>query len=67
MSATDAVTIERTESLVLCKCPPSLCRHEPDGYRLVVEWGAWDAAGNFLGTWDTKREAVAAIGGGPAS
>jgi hypothetical protein len=25
-----------------------------------VEWGVWDDRGNFLGTFDTKREATRA-------
>jgi hypothetical protein len=54
-------TVERTESHVQCECPPALCRHQPDGYRVVVEWGAWDERGNFLGTFDTKREAHAVL------
>jgi hypothetical protein len=56
------MTVERTESWVKCECPPALCRHQrggQNGYRVVVEWGAWDAAGNFLGTFATKREAMA--------
>jgi hypothetical protein len=50
--------IERTESHVQCECPPALCSHAPDYYRVVVEWGVWDDAGNFVGMFDTRREAV---------
>lgn len=57
------VLVERTESHVQCECPAALCKHQPDGYRVVVEWGAWDERGSFLGTFDTKRAAMEATRG----
>lgn len=54
----DGFSIERTESHVQCECVVQPCRHAPDFYKVVVEWGAWDEGGNMLGTFATKREAT---------